>query len=287
MDASIVNLNAEVSINTANITQLDASIVDINAYQLIQDITISLNSDNIIQLDASIVNLNAAVSINAANIVQLDASIVRIDNYNSIQDASIIAIEASLGDYVKKAGDTMTGDLIIETDLSVNGKGFFAQFNVSGLVFPADPSSGDKFYRTDLELDFAYDSGRGKWLSVSKAMYNCGNNRVNGNVTAYMNIGGAFMSSTRGIRMIRNGTVTAISIDNQNNVTAAAGRDIEIRINDVSTEILTILQNDKGAYTNQVNLDFDINNLIQAVLIANNSDRLDDVLVSFEVTWRA
>ena len=91
LDASIVDINNYQVIQDASITtaidglaQLDASIVDINAYQVIQDASITTAIDGLAQLDASIVNINTELN-------QVDASITAINNYQAIQDASILA----------------------------------------------------------------------------------------------------------------------------------------------------------------------------------------------------
>ena len=141
LDASIVLINqlqgiqdASITGNTADIIQLDASVVLINQLQGIQDASIIANTASLDQLDASVVELrsdvvvldasivlinqlqgiqDASITLNALNIVQLDSSIVRIDIELNQIDASIQRLDVSLGDYVKKAGDTMTGPLTI------------------------------------------------------------------------------------------------------------------------------------------------------------------------------
>jgi len=259
----------------------------------IHDASIGIIEDELIRIDGS---LNFILP----QLDQLDASIIRLDDGQSIQDssitfltnqvnqldASIQRIDASLGDYVRKDGDTMSGDLLIETDLSVNGKGTFGEFNVSGTTFPGTPSGGDLFYRTDLVQQFAYDASRGKWLTTNRASYNCGSNRINGNVTGYMNIGDAAMSSNVGLKTPRNGTIISVSIDNDNITTA--NRTLDIRVNNSTTNRvqLTVTTGNKGAYLSNGNQDFSAGDLLQAVLLANNSDRFDDILVTFEVAWR-
>ena len=59
-------------------------------------------------------------------------SIGILNNWNVVQDASIVAIEASLGDYVRKDGDTMTGPLtisagglVVSNDISIGGNSLF------------------------------------------------------------------------------------------------------------------------------------------------------------------
>lgn len=285
-DSSIIDLR-----NRINIT--DSSLSSLTSLVNIHDASIGIIEDELIRIDGS---LNFILP----QLDQLDASIIRLDNEQSIQDssitfltnqvnqldASIQRIDASLGDYVRKDGDTMSGDLLIETDLSVNGKGTFGELNVSGDTFPSSPSGGDLFYRSDISQMFSYDPIRGKWLSMDKATYVCGRNRANGNTTVYMNIGDSAMSSITGLSMPRNGTIIAVSLDNDNITTA--NRTLDIRVNNSTTNRvqLTVTTGNKGASLVDGDQDFNAGDILQAVLLANNSDRFDDVLVTFEVAWR-
>lgn len=271
-DTSITNLR-----NRLDIT--DSSLTDLSSLVNIHDISLGLIETELIRIDVS---LNFILP----ELDRLDSSISANIDLLEIHDSSIGAIEASLGDYVRKDGDTMTGDLLIETDLSVNGKGTFGEFNVSGNTFPGTPSGGDLFFRTDILQQFVYDSSRGKWLTTNRATYNAGRNRANRNTTAYMNIGDAAMSSTVGLRMPRNGTILAVSIDNDNITTA--NRTLDIRVNNSTTNRvqLVVTTGNKGANLTNGNQDFSAGDLLQAVLLANGSDRFDDVLVTFEVAWR-
>jgi len=77
-------------------------------------------------IDASIERIDSVLISLDSSIQIIDASIERIDGLLDTIDASIERIDASLGDYVRKDGDTMTGDLIvpgisITNDLSVGG----------------------------------------------------------------------------------------------------------------------------------------------------------------------
>ncbi|NJO90212.1 MAG: hypothetical protein HC831_15660 [Chloroflexia bacterium] len=98
--------DASIEVLRGDTITLDASIADINLYQSIQDASISLAIGGIAQLDSSIIRIDGILD-------SLDASIVDINLYQTIQDASILAIESSLGDYVRKDGDIMTGPLVI------------------------------------------------------------------------------------------------------------------------------------------------------------------------------
>jgi len=167
LDASIVDINSQISSLDASIvdinsqiSSLDASIVDINAYQVIQDTSIITNTSQIASLDASIVDINAyqiiqdnSIIANTSQIASLDASIVDINAYQIIQDNSIIAIESSLGDYVKKSGDIMTGNLKLP-DLTLTH-----DISIIGSIYLGDTSDGGQTIETDL-LAVVTESGK-------------------------------------------------------------------------------------------------------------------------------
>lgn len=168
LDSSIIQLfdgqltqDSSIEELRSDILQIEASIGDINSYQGIQDASILANTNNIAQLDASIVRIDVSLNfifdwqesqdasiVDLQNeILQIEASIGDINAYQGIQDSSILAntnaiglletsignIEASLGDYVRKDGDTMTGDLIISgAGLSVSGDTSLGNFHSTG-----------------------------------------------------------------------------------------------------------------------------------------------------------
>ena len=284
-DASIIDLRNRIDITDSSLSSL-TSLVNIH------ESSIGVIEDELIRIDGSL-------NVIFPRLDQLDASIIRLDNEQSIQDSSIIfltnqvnqldasiqRIDASLGDYVRKDGDTMTGDLLIETDLSVNGKTSTGEFNVSGSSFPGSTSAGDKFYRTDLDIDFAYDSSRGKWLSVQRNTFSAGENRINSGATVYFSVGDAVMDSDTGFHMWDNGTVTKMSIQNNRLVTTAP-RSVELRINNSTTnkETISIQTGNTGA-RKITNLDVSAGDILQIVSVPG-SDRIDDVIFNFEVALR-
>ncbi len=135
-DASIVALrNTDIS--------QDASIIALRNTDISQDASIVILRNTDISLDASIQLLNAwqlsqdaSIALLRAKDASLDASINYLYQWNTNQDTSINGIwselgeiNASLGDYVRKAGDTMTGPLVItggglqvSNDVSILGK---------------------------------------------------------------------------------------------------------------------------------------------------------------------
>lgn len=237
--------------------------------------------------DGSIWNavVDTSLSGNFATVNYVDGSLAIRDTSIANNTALIEANDPS-GNYLKSSGGTLSGDLLVETDISINGKGSFGEFNVSGSSFPSSPLEGDIYYKNDSGLQYAYDSSRGKWLSTSKTSLLCGRGTAFKNSTVYMEIGGAAMSSTQGIKMFRDGTVLSVSIDNA--TTTTANRILDVRVNDSTTNRiqLTVGSGNKGAYLTNGNLDFSAGDLIQAVLLLNSSDTFSDIIVAIEVAWR-
>ena len=235
--------------------------------------------------------LNIRVGTNTIDLLNNsgDVTFAYVDGSLATRDASInknivdiLSIESSLGSYVKKTGDTMTGNLVITTDLSVNGKGNFGKLNVSGSSFPAVPTAGDMFYRPDLVQMFLYDASRGKWLSMDRATYTSGTASVLSSTTSYMSVGDGDMSSINGFRMPKNGTILGAAI--QNRITVTSPRTMSIRVNDVSVYSLTI-PSGLGVVGTNANTNFNKNDIIQ-IAIEEGGTTIRDVITSVEVAWR-
>lgn len=116
-DGSITNLRLDLSDVSTRVYNLETSIGLLNNWQISQDISIqNLQGWNLSQ-DASIIALRSKDA-------SIDASLNMLSQWNVSQDASIedirTNIETSLGLYVQKAGDTMSGPLILNGGLVVN-----------------------------------------------------------------------------------------------------------------------------------------------------------------------
>jgi len=95
------------SLNTkADLTYVDASLLSRDAYNVIQDTSITLKAD-----------------------------LTYVDAYNNIQDTSILlkTNDASLDLYVVKSGDTMYGDLDMSTNAIINVESIHFSLDVSHL----------------------------------------------------------------------------------------------------------------------------------------------------------
>lgn len=189
-----------------------------------------------------------------------------------------------------KVKQLTSGNESIGKVLKTDGLGSFEYNDVidKGISFPDSPSSGDTFYRTDVDMLFYYDGIRNKWLSVNKPTFVCGRNRLQKNTLTYYQVGDAVQTSTSGFNMLMNGTITGISIDNNNTVTNINGRTLDIRVNNSTTNRyqLTVTNGNKSANATNVNLDFNSGDILQAILLPNNTDDFDNSIVKIEVSWR-
>lgn len=234
------------------------------------DTSLSGNFATISYVDGSLAFRDASIQFLSSQINQLDASIQKIDT--------------SLGDYVRKDGGTMSGDLFIQTDLSVNGKTSTGEFNVSGSSFPGSPSAGDLFYRTDLVQNFEYDASRGKWLSIDRSKYISGRDDLPGNTAGYFGIVDLQFTSTEGFLMPKNGTIVSASFINANTIT----RDVGIRVNNsASYQVLLSLSASSSIIRNDLNLDISTGDIIQTGALSGGVlNGITRGICTFEVAWR-
>ena len=175
------------------------------------------------------------------------------------------------------------------------GAGVDGNLNTTGAINPGGSgssstsfpttgiNSGSMFYRTDLNMLFVYDGSRGKWLSTERATYTAGSDRVRSSVAGYLEVGSAAMSSDTGFRMLRNGTITGASI--QNRSTLSSSRQCSIRVNDSSVYTLNIPNATTGTSANNINVNFNKDDIIQIVLEQGGST-MRDIIGYVEVAWR-
>jgi hypothetical protein len=117
-DTSIANLDTLTQTHTTQITTINASLNVQTAWNQQQDASIA-------RIDSSIASLDTLTQTHTSQIVTINASLNVQTAWNQQQDASIVNlrtnIDTSLALYVLKAGDTMTGPLIIDSSLLVDG----------------------------------------------------------------------------------------------------------------------------------------------------------------------
>lgn len=103
--------------------------------------------------------------------------------------------------------DSLSGQNVTVNRLTASGGSLYA-----GTSFPT-AADGLKFYRTDLDWEFRYDSGRGKWLGELE-WDGAGNGSVlaAGSATYLRRFNGVLMSSTVGIYIPYDITIVGVSM---------------------------------------------------------------------------
>ena len=127
IESSIGNIYVRLQVLDSSVATLDSSVKDLYSWQISQDASIVILRDTNVSQDASIVLLtswqisqDASIDALRSKDASIDASLNLLGIWNSNQDTSITqldslisAIDTCLGNFVNKAGDTMTGSLVI------------------------------------------------------------------------------------------------------------------------------------------------------------------------------
>ena len=131
-------------------------------------------------------------------------------------------------------------------------------------------------------LLYAYDGTRNKWLSVDRNLIGWGRNSQN-TTNEYLRQYNGAQSNNNGWRMIRKGTITAITI--QTNSNSSADYTVEIRKNDSATAILTlpVAKTESGKHVTTINVDFEAGEFLQCYL---NASAVAYPQVLIEIAWR-
>lgn len=190
-------------------------------------------------------------------------------------------VSALLESYVLKTGDTISGDIIIQTDLSVNGRGQFGQLNISGTSFPVSTEDGDLLFRTDLAEGFSYDASRGKWLSVAKTTYMFGRNTLNAVTPGYLTSDGAIHSSTVGIIIPYNSTILSATVLNSGDIT----RDTEIRANNITLATLSLTAQSANSLLG-INQDVSAGDILHIYIPASAGNTVSNMVYTVELARR-
>ncbi|MCG8804784.1 hypothetical protein G1K75_03845 [Tenacibaculum finnmarkense] len=144
---------------------------------------------------------------------------------------------------------------------------------------PTGTSGGQMFVDSTNGILYIYDGTRAKWLSVDRTMVGWGVNNANTGNEYLRQFNGA-QSSQNGWRMIRNGTITAISAQTDINQTWT----LEIRKNDGTTAIASLtITNQQGNHNNTLNIDVNEGDFIQAYCNGTNVSHPETLI---EIAWR-
>jgi hypothetical protein len=153
-----------------------------------------------------------------------------------------------------------------------------------GNSFPTNSNSGDTYFYLNDDLLYYFDGIRNKWLSVSTVLFELGRNTLAYNTAGYLGIADTFHSSTNGIILPKNGTITAISIQNSTSIT----RTIEVRLNNSAVNKVDIsLEATSSKVITNTNLDFSVNDLLHVyVATATSGNTISAVSCIIEINWR-
>lgn len=140
-------------------------------------------------------------------------------------------------------------------------------------------TQGGQIFMGDDGILYVFDGSRSKWLSVDRVMIGWGRNS-NNTTDEYLRQFNGSLSDENGWRMIRNGTITAITAQTN----ASSSWTLEIRKNDDITNILILdLTSEEGKHNNNVNIDVNEGDFIQA--FCNGTD-ISNPQTLIEIAWR-
>jgi hypothetical protein len=144
---------------------------------------------------------------------------------------------------------------------------------------PTGTSGGQMFVSDDDGILYIYDGTRLKWLSIDRTMIGWGRNSAS-TTNEYLRQFNGALSSQNGWRMVRNGTITAISAQSNINQTWT----FEIRRNDATTVIASITMTGvQGNHDNTLNVDINEGDYIQAFCNGTSVDYPETLI---EIAWR-
>lgn len=139
------------------------------------------------------------------------------------------------------------------------------------------------FFQGSNGLLYHFDINRSKWLSVNRETMSFSINAKNVTGKRYMAIADKFYSNVTGKKLLRNSTITAISVQT-NNIQCTC--QINLHKNKNSTSIYSInLVNENSKIIENINFDLLENDFIQ-VSIENNSTGINYPEILIEYCWR-
>ncbi|WP_299160609.1 hypothetical protein [uncultured Tenacibaculum sp.] len=182
---------------------------------------------------------------------------------------------------IYKNGKVGIGDFSASTiDAQLHTKSTDVPFKIEpNTTTPTGTSGGQMYVDSTDGILYIYDNTRTKWLSVHRTMVGWGRNS-NNTTNEYLRQFNGAQSNNNGWRMIRNGTITAISAQTNINQTWT----IEIRKNDVTTVITSLTMTSvQGNHNNTINVNVNEGDFIQAYC---NGNSIDFPQVLIEIAWR-
>jgi len=143
-------------------------------------------------------------------------------------------------------------------------------------------SGGTTFNQTSDGILLFFDTGRTKWLSTSRENIVFGINHKNLTDERYMFLSGKVVTSSTGLRVPRNATITSISVQTKN---LAIGT-FRVRRNDVVTDLTTLtLASEQGKSQDNLSIDINKDDWIQ-VIMSPGAGQIDFPVLNLELAWR-
>jgi hypothetical protein len=140
-------------------------------------------------------------------------------------------------------------------------------------------NSGGQMFVGDDGILYVFDGTRSKWLSVDRTMVGWGRNSNNTSNEYLRQFNGA-QSNNNGWRMVRDGTITAISAQSN----ASQTWTLQIRKNDATATITSLsMAAQTGNHDNTLNIDISAGDFIQAYC---NGNSIDFPQTLIEIAWR-
>lgn len=128
---------------------------------------------------------------------------------------------------------------------------------------------------------FVYDNSRTKWLSVDRQSILATKSNIA--LDVYLRVGDSVATSQSGVRAIRNGTITGISVVTD----GSASWTFEVRRNDSTSPLASLaVVSATGAQSSSINVDFDEGDELQ--FFANTGgNQISAPVCYIEIAWRA
>jgi len=127
-----------------------------------------------------------------------------------------------------------------------------------------------------------YDSSRSKFLSVTRPIICFGSNHSNISNDRWLSLISNIPSNTSSYKIVRNGTITSISVQSKNNSNCT----FRIRKNNIPLDLTTLeLNNQNSKVIDNLNIDVNINDYIQCYMSVI-SGNIDYPVLVLELAWR-
>jgi hypothetical protein len=138
------------------------------------------------------------------------------------------------------------------------------------------------FFQGNDGLLYHFDINRSKWLSVNRETMDFGINAKNIKGKRYMASTGRFYSNLSGSNLLRDATITSISIQTSN----IGSFDINLHKNKINNSIYSIsINNDNSKIVDNINFDLFRGDFLQ-VSLDNNNIAINYPEILIEYCWR-